>query len=156
MVSRVQRRWISIKVQASSFFVFCFHLTLPHFATLCNTPFTPFFSTPPTVRSLFSLTCGKHYILSGGDWEQTSQAEAERLLGSTGGQWECCSGSAWCWLPLFFPLYLPLTPFSHYFSVVWTKEGVVIPQPEDLLADKHHSSTTLVKWTHQVKKEHSR
>lgn len=67
-------------------------LTPSHFPTLFLT------IPPPPLHPLlfFSLTCGKHYILSGGEGEQTSQAETGSLLGRRRGVLGRLFGSA-CW-----------------------------------------------------------
>lgn len=69
--------------------LYCSTLTRPHFFLAFLVP-PPLLLRPP-FPPLFSLTCGKHYILSGGEREraQTSQSETESFLGRPRGSGQC-------------------------------------------------------------------
>lgn len=99
--------------------------TQPYFSIVLLSPLS-FPLTPPTpIPSFFSLTCGKHYILSGGEGVQTSPAESESLSGRcrgwTGGCWDLRGGDS-----------------APRADSVWTKGGLVISEPQHLIADRLH------------------
>lgn len=79
---------ISICISFPSIFLLS-SLTQPHFFLAFLVP-PPLLLRPP-FPPLFSLTCGKHYILSGGEREraQTSQSETESFLGRPRGGGQC-------------------------------------------------------------------
>lgn len=128
----------------------CYQITvLLSFASLHGSCLTPpafpqsalyplFFSPPPSIPSLFSPTCGKHYILSGGEGEQTSQADTESLSGR-------CSGAAGRQLGNCMAVTLSLA-LSLGPDAVWTKGGLVISEPQHPIADRLHPPTAL-DWT---------